>query len=166
MTIGNQSRTCKESGMVASGRIGRGNGSRDGIHHHHHTKGGYVVNRILTGVVICASFATSGCANTMLVKDGYTPEQFETDKFDCEQRVVTMYGGYAQMGVGHAVLARQDILRCMKTKGYREASAEERGPRVEERSPRVTEKEATPFVEDTNASATQFLRYLKSKDEK
>jgi hypothetical protein len=114
------------------------------------------MNRILTAVVICASLASSGCAGTMLVKDGYTPEQFETDKFDCEQRVVTMYGGYAQMGIGHAIMARQDILRCMRTKGYREASAEER-------SPRVTEKEATPFVEDENASATQFLRHLKSK---
>ena len=67
----------------------------------------------------------SGCSQTLLMKDGMTPQSFEADKFDCEQKVVTMYGGYAQMGAGHAVMARQDMLPCMTTKGYHEATAEE-----------------------------------------
>jgi hypothetical protein len=82
---------------------------------------------MLAGLALAASASIlSGCAQTLLVKDGMTPQQFEADKFDCEQKVVTKYGGYAQMGPGHAVMARQDIFRCMGTKGYREATSEER----------------------------------------
>lgn len=71
------------------------------------------------------TFVLAGCSQTLLVKDGLTPQQFEADKFDCEQKVATMYGGYANMGPGHAVYARQDMFRCMTAKGYREATAEE-----------------------------------------
>jgi hypothetical protein len=71
------------------------------------------------------SLLLAGCSQTLLVKDGLTPQQFEADKFDCEQKVITMYGGYAQMGAGHAIMARQDMFRCMGAKGYREATAEE-----------------------------------------
>lgn len=79
--------------------------------------------RVLTLLVmICV---LSGCSQTLYVKEGATPQQFQADQFECEQKVITMYGGYAQMGPGHAVMARQDIARCLTTKGYREATAEE-----------------------------------------
>ena len=64
-----------------------------------------------------------GCSQTIYVKDGSTAQQFEADKFDCEQKVITMYGGYAQMGLGHAIMARGDIGRCLLSKGYRESSS-------------------------------------------
>ncbi|MEP6959893.1 MAG: hypothetical protein ABI980_14280 [Nitrospirota bacterium] len=55
----------------------------------------------------------AACAQTtLLVKDGLTPQQFESDKLDCE---------HAQKGS----LVREDFLRCMKTKGYREATPNE-----------------------------------------
>lgn len=79
----------------------------------------------MTAIGICLVLSLSGCAQTLLVKDGLTPQELERDKFDCEQKVITMYGGYAQMDIGHAIVARQDILRCMQIKGYREASAAE-----------------------------------------
>lgn len=75
-------------------------------------------------LVLIAS--TSGCAKTMLTKEGYSPQQFEADKFDCEQKVVTMYGGYAQMGMGHAIMAKDDMRRCLFAKGYREMTEEEK----------------------------------------
>lgn len=65
-----------------------------------------------------------GCTSKILVKDGATAQQFEADKFECEQKVVTMYGGYANMGPGHAIMARGDILQCMNVKGWREQTAE------------------------------------------
>lgn len=76
-------------------------------------------------LLIVASVLLSGCSQTLYVKDGATPQQFQADQFECEQKVVTMYGGYAQMGVGHAIMARQDIMRCMTSKGYREATEED-----------------------------------------
>lgn len=81
-----------------------------------------------------------GCSKTVLVKDGLTPQQFEADKFDCEQKVITMYGGYANMGLGHAVGARQDMFRCMQAKGYREATSEEVNREAK------TKPEATPVA--------------------
>ena len=57
------------------------------------------------------------------MKDGATAQDFERDQFDCKQRVVTMYGGYANMGLGHAVMAGGDIERCMLTKNYRQQAA-------------------------------------------
>lgn len=62
----------------------------------------------------------TSCAKRLYVKEGATPEQFEADRFDCEHKVVTMYGGYAQMGLGHAILARDDMDRCLRSKGYTE----------------------------------------------
>lgn len=67
----------------------------------------------------------SGCSQTLYVKEGGTPQQFQADQFECEQKVATMYGGYAQMGPGHAIMARQDMARCLTSKGYREATADE-----------------------------------------
>lgn len=75
--------------------------------------------------VIALTLLISGCAQTLFVKPGGTPAEFERDKFDCEQRVVTMYGGYAQMGPGHAIMAGDDIRRCLTTKGWRPATAAE-----------------------------------------
>lgn len=62
----------------------------------------------------------TGCAQTMWVKQGATQQTFDADKFDCEQRVITMYGGYSQMGPGHAIIAGGDMKNCMRSKGYRE----------------------------------------------
>lgn len=70
---------------------------------------------------------TAGCgARPIWLKDGATAQDFERDRFDCEHKVVTMYGGYGQMGAGHAILAKDDMIRCMQAQGYRQATAEER----------------------------------------
>lgn len=74
-------------------------------------------------LLLCAVLALTGCSQTILTKPGYTPQAFNADKFDCEQKVVTMYGGYSQMGAGHAIMARGDILNCMKAKGYQEVES-------------------------------------------
>ncbi len=76
-------------------------------------------------LVLLLSLTLSSCGQTLYMKDGATPQEFQSDQFDCEQKVITMYGGYANMGPGHAIMARQDIHRCLTTKGYREATAEE-----------------------------------------
>ena len=68
---------------------------------------------------ILAALSSAGCSRTMMVKDGATQEQFQAEHFDCEQKVITMYGGYAQMGAGHAIMARGDIQRCLESKGWR-----------------------------------------------
>lgn len=72
------------------------------------------------GIVVLTAVGLGGCAQSVWVKPGGTPQSFEADKFDCEQRVVTMYGGYANMGLGHAIVARDDIKRCMLTRGWQE----------------------------------------------
>lgn len=69
--------------------------------------------------LLCTLLLT-GCAQTQWVKPGATQQTFHADKFDCEQKVVTMYGGYSQMGAGHAIMAGGDIKNCMRAKGYRE----------------------------------------------
>ena len=70
-------------------------------------------------IVLCIMFI-GGCAKRLYVKDGATPQQFEADRFDCEYKVVGMYGGYGQMGAGHAILARDDMDRCIRSKGWTE----------------------------------------------
>ena len=70
--------------------------------------------RVLIGLL---AILLVGCTQMFLVKDGMTAQQFHSDQFDCEQKVVTMYGGYA-----NAVRGRQEIVRCMTAKGYREAT--------------------------------------------
>lgn len=69
-------------------------------------------------VVLCAM--ATACSGPVWVKPGATEQSFNADKFDCEQKVVTMYGGYSQMGPGHAIMAGGDIKNCMRSKGYRE----------------------------------------------
>jgi hypothetical protein len=92
---------------------------------HHGTEGDDAMkqNSTVTAIGICLVLALAGCAQTMYVKDGGTPQEFEADKFDCEHKVVTMYGGYTQMGIGHAIMARQDMQRCIESKGYRQMSS-------------------------------------------
>ena len=65
----------------------------------------------------------AGCASSHYAKDGMTAQEFERDQFDCETRVVTVYGGWARMGAGEAILAGQDIHRCLLTKGYHKVAA-------------------------------------------
>jgi transcriptional regulator with XRE-family HTH domain len=52
------------------------------------------------------------------VKPGGTYEQLNADRFDCKQKVVMMYGGYGQMGIGGAMVAGDDYHECMRAKGY------------------------------------------------
>lgn len=85
------------------------------------------MGRRLTGLLgaIGLVIGLAGCATPIWVKDGANAQDFEADKFDCEQKVVTMYGGYAQMGIGHAIAAGGDMKRCLYIKGYRQVSAQE-----------------------------------------
>jgi hypothetical protein len=68
----------------------------------------------------------SGCSPLVWVKEGGTAQQFEQDRFDCEQRVITMYGDYTQLGQGFASMARQEFDRCLEIKGYRKVTEEDR----------------------------------------
>lgn len=70
--------------------------------------------------LVVVLFLVSGCGQMLFHKPGMTPQSFNADKFDCEQKVVTMYGGYAQMGAGHAIMARGDMKNCFLAKGYAE----------------------------------------------
>ena len=85
------------------------------------------MERRLTGLLgaLGLVIGLAGCATPIWVKDGASAQDFEADKFDCEQKVVTMYGGYAQMGVGHAIAAGGDMKRCLYIKGYRQVSEQE-----------------------------------------
>lgn len=80
--------------------------------------------RMIMAVLVV--FLVAGCATATLVKEGVTPEQFAADKFECEQKVVTMQGGYARMDLGDHLIVRQNLLRCLHAKGYREATDQER----------------------------------------
>lgn len=73
--------------------------------------------------VLAALILMTGCSAPVWVKPGATQQSFDADKFDCEQKVVTMYGGYSQMGPGHALMAGGDIKNCMRSKGYREQAS-------------------------------------------
>lgn len=73
---------------------------------------------MLSLLVIALCGSLTGCAKPIYVKTGATPQDVEADHFDCEQKVVTMYGGYARMGPGHAIMAGGDLDRCMRSKGY------------------------------------------------
>jgi hypothetical protein len=69
----------------------------------------------------------------MWVKDGVTQQQFEADGWDCKQKVVTMYGGYANMGIGHAITAGQEIQACMQSKGYRQVTRQPTDEEIQRR---------------------------------
>jgi len=74
----------------------------------------------MRGMIILSLVLLAGCAQRVYTKDSATPQQFEADRFDCEYKVVGMYGGYGQMGIGHAVYARDDMDRCLRSKGWTE----------------------------------------------
>ena len=76
-------------------------------------------------VVTLVLLVLAGCAQTMFVKPGGTAESFEADKFECEAKVQTMYGGQANMNFGHLATYREDLFRCIRSKGWREATRAE-----------------------------------------
>jgi hypothetical protein len=90
------------------------------------TVSGAVRNPLRVRWLLVLLVVLSGCSPLIWVKEGGTAQQFEQDRFDCEQGVTMRYGGSAQMGPGYASMARQDFDRCLETKGYRQATAEER----------------------------------------
>ena len=67
--------------------------------------------RLLTLILLSASLLA--CAQTKYYKDGATAQSFEADKFDCEQKVMTMHGGYANALIGQAPFIRADMKRCL-----------------------------------------------------
>lgn len=73
---------------------------------------------VLLGALV-ALLCMAGCAPPSYWKPGWTAEQFTQDQFDCEQKVIVMMGGYAQMGIGDAIFARSNIQRCLESRGYR-----------------------------------------------
>ena len=80
----------------------------------------------MTLIILVLTLLTVGCSHTMYVKEGGTPQQFDADKFDCEDKMVQMYGDYAQMQMGDTMMARDaDWRRCMFSKGYRETTEKE-----------------------------------------
>jgi hypothetical protein len=56
-----------------------------------------------------------------VVKEGGTSDELARDRFDCKQKVATMYGGYGQMGPGGAMFAADDYHDCMRSRGYSQA---------------------------------------------
>lgn len=97
---------------------------------------------------------SSACAQQLYIKQGATQQEFERDQFDCEQRVITMYGGYTQMGVGHAIMARSDIQRCMVTKGYRAISTAEAEAAHQAEADRIRAENARAAEAHTTTSET------------
>ncbi len=80
----------------------------------------------MTLIILVLTLLTAGCSHTMYVKEGGTQQQFDADKFACEQKAVRMYGDYAQMQMGDTMMARDDDWRrCMFSKGYRETTEKE-----------------------------------------
>ena len=72
--------------------------------------------------LLVVTFVLAGCAQPILVKDGMTPQQYDTDIVDCEQRVNR---GVNQIGQGRSVISPRYIFDCMRAKGYREVTAED-----------------------------------------
>ena len=60
-----------------------------------------------------------GCAQPgtiLLVKDGVSREQVESDQTECDQ---------VPTAEGHTRRSDEEFLRCMKSKGYRETTSKE-----------------------------------------
>lgn len=53
-------------------------------------------------LLMAIAFVLLACGQTRLVKDGITQEQFEADKSDCKQKVLTMYRGSDRVAFGDA----------------------------------------------------------------
>lgn len=71
---------------------------------------------LLLSVVVILSSCGSGAMK--LYRAGATDAEMKRDGWECQQQVVTMYGGMAQMGIGHAMMARGDIVQCLEARGY------------------------------------------------
>lgn len=71
-------------------------------------------------LLMAIAFVLLACGQTRLVKDGMTQEQFEADKSECKQKVLTMYRGSDRVAFGDAPTMGSDMTKCMVSKGYRE----------------------------------------------
>ncbi len=70
-------------------------------------------------MVLClALLSLSACGKMAFVKEGATAEQEQHDRWDCKQKVYTMYGGPSRMGAGDMISARDDFEQCMTSKGW------------------------------------------------
>lgn len=67
----------------------------------------------------------AACAPTVYVKANGTDQEFQADLFDCEARVGAMYGGRNQTEPGIAIMAAMDVRRCIETKGWHKATAQD-----------------------------------------
>ncbi len=76
--------------------------------------------RLLTALLLLATL--SACGKMQFVKEGATPDQEQADRFDCKQKVYTMYGGPSRMGAGDMISARDDFEQCMTSKGWKRSS--------------------------------------------
>lgn len=79
------------------------------------------MNARMACISILVGVFMTGCSGAGFhwVKDGSSYEQTESDRFDCKQKVYTMYGGYTNMDIGHHIIAKGDMEQCMRVKGYR-----------------------------------------------
>lgn len=94
-----------------------------------------------TLLAICCALTLASCASQKLYKEGATEQDMKRDGFECQQQVLTMYGGMTNMGAGHAIAARGDIQTCLEARGYRVIPGEEAERILAERAARQS---ATP----------------------
>lgn len=76
-------------------------------------------------LLLTLAYGLMACGPTIYIKPGHGDSEFQADLFDCESKVGAMYGGRNQMEPGIAIIAYQDIKRCIQTKGWRVATAEQ-----------------------------------------
>lgn len=72
----------------------------------------------MKGFAFVLLLTVTGCAGGQWVHPAKTAEDFERDKFDCENVIVTKYGGWANV---EPFTASLDIRRCLQSKGYQRA---------------------------------------------
>lgn len=78
-------------------------------------------NTVLGVIVGLACLTSIGCApQTTWVKPDGTPQLFQSDYYDCKQKIFTMYGGVSQMGFGHAVMLPGEMRECLRARGWTE----------------------------------------------
>lgn len=77
------------------------------------------------GVVLSCAMIMAGCAEqSVWIKPDGTPQSFQSDQYDCKQKIFTMYGGVSQMGFGHAVMLPEEMRECLRARGWSEHTAE------------------------------------------
>jgi hypothetical protein len=91
--------------------------------------------------LIALTLLAAACSKPVYQKDGMTSEQFEADKVDCEQKVVTMDSGSTKTRANHATSAQQEMHHCLLRKGYHVVHEEDTQERRSLPPPRILQSD-------------------------